>query len=80
MSAVQIGKIIKKQRQKIGLSQVELASKADISTSYLCDIEKCRSVPSIITLRKIANALEINDFNIFLNNNYVNSENNLNIS
>lgn len=69
-----IGKVIKNQRKRKGLSQIALASKANISASYLCDIEKCRTVPSIITLQKIAKALEVNDFNIFLNNNYVNSE------
>lgn len=74
MNTIKIGEIIKKQRKEVGITQIELANKADISTSYLCDIEKGRSVPSIVTLKKIAKALEIKDFNIFLSNSYVNTE------
>lgn len=80
MKTNKIGEIIKTQRKKLGLSQVELANKANISTSYLCDIEKCRSIPSISTLKKIAEALQIYDFNIFLCSNYVNSENDFVVS
>ena len=80
MHTTKIGEIVKNIRKESGLSQVELANKADISTSYLCDIEKCRSIPSITTLSKIAEALEVRDFNIFLNNNYVNIERNFNVS
>lgn len=80
MNSSKLGEIIKKQRKEVGITQVQLANKADISTSYLCDIEKGRSVPSIVTLKKIAKALEIKDFNIFLSNNYVNIVNKVVIS
>lgn len=61
-----IGKIIKDERQKVGLSQKLLAEKANISCGFLCDIEKGRANPALITLEKIAKALKIKDFNIFL--------------
>lgn len=61
-----IGKIIKDERVKSNLTQKELAKKAEISNSFLCDIEKGRSKPAISTLYKIALALKIEDINIFL--------------
>lgn len=71
-----IGEIIKEERLKLGLSQKKLAEKSKISNSFLCDIEKNRTIPSVSTLINIGNALEIEDFNIFLNNNYVNTDKN----
>jgi len=41
------------------MKQSELAKRAGISISYLCEIEKSRTVPSIKTLLKIAKALEV---------------------
>lgn len=68
-----VGKIIKAERLKVGLSQKSLAEKANISCSFLCDIEKGRANPALQTLEKIAKALKITDFNIFLKSNYVNN-------
>ncbi len=54
-----IGKKIREERKKRNLKQQELAKKADISNTYLSDIEVGRSNPSIKTLRKISKALGI---------------------
>lgn len=54
-----IGEKIKCERLKKSLKQYELAKKANISNTYLSDIEVGRTTPSIKTLNKIAKALEI---------------------
>ena len=52
-----IGSRIRDERKKQNLTLKKLAEKADISVSYLGDIEKERSKPSIDRLRDIAFAL-----------------------
>ena len=56
---------IKEKREELGLTQKELAEKAGITQSFLCDIEQGRSKPSIDTAVKIANALNISDIKFF---------------
>ena len=56
---------IKDRREQLGISQKELAEKADISQSFLCDIEQGRSKPSIDTAVKLADALSISDIKFF---------------
>lgn len=54
-----IGKQIKKLRKDHQLTQHELAAKANISRSYLGDIEGDRYNPSIETLKSLAAVLDI---------------------
>lgn len=54
-----IGGKIKRERLKKSLKQYELAEKANISNTYLSDIEVGRTSPSLKTLKKIAKALEV---------------------
>ena len=56
---------IKEKRERLGISQKELAEKVGISQSFLCDIEQGRSKPSIDTAVKIAYALNIDDIKFF---------------
>ena len=56
---------IKERREQLGISQKELAEKAEISQSFLCDIEQGRSKPSIDTAVKLADALDISDIKFF---------------
>lgn len=56
---------IKERREELDMSQKELAEKADISQSFLCDIEQGRSKPSIDTAVKLADALGISDIKFF---------------
>ena len=56
---------IKEKRERLGISQKELAEKAEISQSFLCDIEQGRSKPSIDTAVKLADALSISDIKFF---------------
>lgn len=56
---------IKERREQLGLSQKELAEKAKISQSFLCDIEQGRCKPSIDTAIKIAQVLDVADIKFF---------------
>lgn len=57
---MKIGDIIKKYRNKNNLTQKELAAKANMSRSYLADIENNRYNPSLDILESIATALGTN--------------------
>lgn len=59
------GSIIKQFRKEKGISQKKLAQLAEISNSYLSDIEVGRTNPSLKTLLKIAKVLEV-DINTFV--------------
>nr|WP_245523152.1 helix-turn-helix transcriptional regulator [Thermosediminibacter oceani] len=54
-----VGYKIKKIRQERGLTQVELAKKAGVSTGLIGQIESGRVEPSLKTLEKIAHALSL---------------------
>ena len=60
-----IGENIKAVRKEKGLTQIQLAKKANISRSYLGDIEGDRYNPSVETLRAIGTALGV-DASFFL--------------
>lgn len=71
---MKLGAVVRDIRLKNNIKQIDLARMAEISNTYLSDIEKGRTTPSVRTLVKIANALGVDDINIFLSNNYVDSE------
>lgn len=54
-----LGARIKHYRKKRGLTQYELAERANISRSYLADMERERYNPSVDTLLAISRALHI---------------------
>ena len=56
---------IKRYRQRKGWSQARLAESMEISTNYLSDIETKRGWVSPLSLVKLANALEIEVFELF---------------
>lgn len=55
-----VGEKIRKERINKNIKQVELAKEVGISNTFLSDIETGRGNPSIETLKKISDALEIN--------------------
>jgi len=55
---VAIGKRVKEMRTKKDMSQEQLASCAEISSTYLSNIENAHSKASLPTFLKIANALD----------------------
>lgn len=54
-----IGERIKKSRNEMALSLRELASRVDLSASFLSQIEQGKASPSIENLKKIATALDV---------------------
>jgi len=59
MSVEKIGMKIKAVREKRGLSQEELAQRAEISRGYLARLETGRHEPTLTMLAKIAKALRV---------------------
>jgi len=57
---------IKRQREKLCISQEKLAEFAEISANMMTDIEGCRTWVSDKTLIKLANALKIDVFRLLL--------------
>jgi len=54
-----IGKKIRQERRRLRLTQEELAEKADISANFLGHIERGTKRPTLNTLMKIADVLQI---------------------
>jgi transcriptional regulator with XRE-family HTH domain len=54
-----VGENIKLYRKKAKLTQSELAQRANMSRSYLADVERDRYNPSVDTLKAIASALDV---------------------
>ena len=57
---------LKKSRKQLSLSQEKLAEAAHISVQMMNDIEGCRRWPSEKTLSKLANALNLDVYTLFL--------------
>lgn len=55
----QLGHAIAKRRQSLRLSQEELAERADLSRTYLGDLEVGNRNVGVLNLRRIAKALEV---------------------
>lgn len=60
MITEKVGLRIKELRTILGLSQEKLALKAEIDRTYLAGVEQGKRNPSIKSLEKIINALEVN--------------------
>lgn len=54
---MQLGRAIKRLREKNGLTQKELADKADVAQSYLSQIEGDKKVASLNVLERISDQL-----------------------
>ncbi|HET7034882.1 MAG TPA: XRE family transcriptional regulator [Thermomicrobiaceae bacterium] len=61
-----LGGRIRATRQERGFSLAELASRAEVSKSLISQIERGIVAPSVETVRKIASALEVPVFSLFL--------------
>ena len=56
---------IKSIRIRKGISQMELSLRSNLSQSFIVNIEKGRKQPSVLTLIRIAEALEVNPQDFF---------------
>jgi transcriptional regulator with XRE-family HTH domain len=63
---MELGERIKQRRVELKLSLRDLAEQAELTASYLSQVERNLSVPSIESLRKISRALSIPMFYFFL--------------
>ncbi|MCT3761112.1 helix-turn-helix domain-containing protein [Elizabethkingia anophelis] len=65
---IQVGKRIKELRVQKGISQVDLVAKMDgnIDPTNISRIEAGRTNPTLLTLQRIANALEVNISELFI--------------
>ena len=52
-------KSIKEFRQQKSMSQLELSLKAELSQSFLASVENGKKQPSVLTILRIANALQV---------------------
>lgn len=50
---------IKEKRKEKQMTQNDLAEKTELSRTYIADVERARYMPSVESLRNIANILEI---------------------
>lgn len=66
-----VGDRIRILRQEKGISLSELAEKAGISATYLCQIEKGHALPSLSTLKAIAQALNTSLQELLANTSHV---------
>lgn len=59
MIRTKVGKRIKELRNKLEISQEELAFRSEIHRTYIASLEMGRRNVSIVTLEKIVRALEV---------------------
>jgi len=53
----QLGKRIRKKRESLGFQMKELSVKIGVTSSFISQIESGKAFPSIVTLKKLADAL-----------------------
>jgi len=57
---------MKKARQELGYSQMRLAELCNLSTGFIADIETGKKFPSASSLQKIATALGMKPYQLFV--------------
>jgi transcriptional regulator with XRE-family HTH domain len=60
-----LGKAIRTQRDLLGISQEELAHRADLHRTYISDLERGLRNPSVESIEKLARALEVSVSKLF---------------
>jgi transcriptional regulator with XRE-family HTH domain len=61
-----LAKNLRNNRRKCGFSQEKLAEKAEISTQYLAMLEIARKFPASKVLERLAKAMDIKVYELFL--------------
>lgn len=62
---VKFGKTVRQYRLKIGLSQEELAARAEVHRTYIGMIERAEKNITLVNIEKIARALKIQVKDLF---------------
>lgn len=60
------GASVKYWRNRLGISQEALAERSDMHRTYICDVERGARNVSLETIERLAEALEISSFTLFL--------------
>jgi transcriptional regulator with XRE-family HTH domain len=60
-----LGSIVRRQRNRLGLTLLDLSKKSGISVSHLGRIENAQRYPSTTVLRKIAKPLNLDEKELF---------------
>jgi CheY-like chemotaxis protein len=60
-----LGNAIKEQRSALGISQEELAARAGLHRTYVSEVERGERNPSIASIEKLAQALEVSFTSLF---------------
>ena len=58
---------LKEQRRKSGFTQAQLAEKVNVSTHHIARIETARDYPRLELIDRIANVLNIEVYQLFIN-------------
>ena len=58
-AARRFGDIVRQRREELRWSQEALAGRAQLNRSYLGEVERGDAVPSLVTMDKLAQALEL---------------------
>jgi transcriptional regulator with XRE-family HTH domain len=66
---IQFGIKVREIRKKNGISQEELAHRADLHRTYIGMIERAEKNITLLNIEKIANALEVNINELIIFNN-----------
>lgn len=65
------GKAVQAYREHLGMSQVQLAEKVGLKRASISNIEAGRSNSSFPMIVKLANALKVKPYKLFLKTSYV---------
>jgi len=57
---------LRETRRKCGLTQGQLAEKAEVSTHYIALIELARNIPKVETIERLAKALNVEIYELFI--------------
>jgi transcriptional regulator with XRE-family HTH domain len=57
---------LRENRRKSGLTQAQLAEKADISHHYLAMVELARNIPKVETIERLAKVLNVEIYELFI--------------
>ena len=60
------GRNVKKYRQELGISQEELADRSNLHRTYISAVECFRRSIALENIQRIADALEIETYKLFL--------------
>lgn len=66
-AALAFGKVLRRMRQDVGLTQEQLGLDADLRRTYISILELGQQQPSLTTILKIANALNCSAQQIIAN-------------